>query len=255
MVPFLMNKVLETEGLVVGHGGKALLGPLSFTLEMGTLSCLLGVNGSGKSTLLRTLAGLHAPVAGSVKVQGADMAGAPSTERARLVSVVLTGRPDMGMLDVRTLVALGRQPWTGRLGRLGSEDHARVDKALERVAATDLQGRQVGALSDGEMQKLLIARALAQDTPVMLLDEPTAFLDVVNRQRVMRLLKGIAADEGRAVLLTTHDLPSALHYGDRLLVIHGRGIQAGAPRDVLERGVLADAFGHEVLEASLRPGG
>lgn len=249
-----MNKVLETEGLVVGHGGCSLLGPLSIALEAGTISCLLGVNGSGKSTLLRTLAGLHPPTEGRVIVQGLDIAGASPSQRARLVSVVLTGRPDMGMLDVRTLVALGRQPWTGRLGRLGSEDHARVEKALERVAATELQHRQVAALSDGEMQKLLIARALAQDTPAMLLDEPTAFLDVVNRQRVMHLLKGIAADEGRAVLLTTHDLPSALHYGDRLLVIHGRGIQAGAPREVLARGVLADAFGHEVLEASLRPG-
>lgn len=249
-----MNSMLHTEGLVVGHGGKALLGPLDLSLQAGTLSCLLGVNGCGKSTLLRTLAGLHPPMAGNISLQGVHLARASSLQRARLVSVVLTGRPDMGMLDVRTLVSLGRQPWTGRLGKLGVEDHARVDQALERVAAGDLQHKQVGALSDGELQKLLIARALAQDTPVMLLDEPTAFLDVVNRQRVMQLLKAIARDERRAVLITTHDIPSALHYGDRVLVIQGRRLRAGTPKEVVEQGVLAWAFGNEVIEASLRPG-
>ena len=136
--------LLTTEGLAVGHGGKALLRELELRLPMGQLVAVLGVNGIGKSTLLRTLAGLHAPVAGKVLIKDHDVHALQAMERARLVSVVLSGRPSIGLLDVRTLVGLGRQPWTGAFGGLSEADERIVSSAMERVGVSGLKDREGG---------------------------------------------------------------------------------------------------------------
>ena len=204
---------------------------------------MIGTNGVGKSTLLKTLAGLVLPKAGHVTIEGSDVHDALASERARRVSVVLTGRPQAGSLDVETLVSLGRQPWTGHLGRLSDEDRRHVKEAMEQAGAIDLRQRSVNELSDGECQKVLIARALAQHTPLMLLDEPTAFLDLTNRVRIVRLLRDIARLTGRAVLFSTHDLQLALDLADRLVIIRrDRTLWQGAPKDAITRGVLASEF-------------
>jgi len=244
-----MNPLLHTDALAVGHGRRVLLEGIGLRLAAGELVALVGVNGIGKSTLLRTLAGLRPPLAGSVSIAGRALHSMGSAERARLVSVVLTGRPAMGLIDTRTLVSLGRQPWTGRMGRLSGADHRAVEEAMERMGITAFAERGVHTLSDGESQKALIARALAQDTPVMLLDEPTAFLDLVNRVLVLRLLRGIAHSTGKAVLLTTHDLATALDLCDRILVLHAGAIRPGTPQETIASGVLTEAFG----EAWTRP--
>jgi len=237
-----MSHLLHTEGLAVGHGRTTVLDGVDLQLSGGELVALIGVNGSGKSTLLRTLAGTQKPLGGKLWSGDRPLQDLSAMERARRISVVLTGRPQAGLLDVRTLVSLGRQPWTGHLGRLSEKDHQVVEQAMVRTGVEVFASRSIDALSDGERQKVMIARALAQDTPLLLLDEPTAFLDLVNRVLVIRLLKGIAHDLGKAVLLSTHDLRTALDLADRIVLVHQGRVWSGTPATALSSGVLASAF-------------
>ena len=237
-----MNALLHTVDLSVGHGGRVVLAGVDLSLVPGELVAMIGVNGSGKSTLLRTLAGLLSPIAGNVLLEGRPLSQCSARERARSIAVVLTGRPHVGLLDVYTLVSLGRQPWTGHMGQLTPEDHRRVDRALEEVGLRGSAGRGVSMLSDGERQKMMIARALVQETPVLLLDEPTAFLDLVNRVQVMRLLRSIAHGMGRVVMLSTHDLRTALDLADRLVVVHEGRVWSGTPDEAIGHDILARAF-------------
>lgn len=242
-----MNALLHTSGLYVGYDAKPLLRSVSLSLQAGEVAALIGVNGSGKSTLLRTMAGLHAPLAGNVSIGGRDLHAMGSSERARAISVVLTGKPQAGLLDARTLVSLGRQPWTGHLGLLSAKDHERVDEAMRRTGTQEFAHRSLHELSDGEAQKVMIARALAQDAPVMLLDEPTAFLDLVNRVAVMRLLRDIARSLDRAVLVSTHDLAGALQLCDHIHLVHDGVLWSGAPAEAIATGVFDRAFAAQGL--------
>ncbi len=237
-----MNPLLHTRALSAGHDTRVVLKDVDADLHEGELVALIGVNGSGKSTLLRTLAGLRAPLSGEVLIKGEPLASMSTAQRARMISVVLTGKPRGGMLDVYTLVSLGRQPWTGRLGRLNEDDHRKVQEAMERTGISRFAERSIHSLSDGESQMVMIARALAQDTPLMLLDEPTAFLDLVNRVKVMKLLRTIVHDTGKAALISTHDLHTAMEFSDRLMIIGGEGIWMGSPRAAIQEGILRMAF-------------
>ncbi len=240
--------LLTTEGLAVGHGKKPLLQGLALRVPMGELVAVLGVNGIGKSTLLRALSGLHAPLAGKVFINDGDLHAMTAMERARLVSVVLSGRPSIGLLDVRTLIGLGRQPWTGTFGGLSDADDRIVRSAMERVGVSDLKDRAVQELSDGEMQQVLIARALAQDTPLLVLDEPTAFLDVSNRVKLLQVLRSVTATKDRTVLFSTHDLQLALEVSDRIVLIdREHKLWQGTPMEALSTGVFERAFAREGL--------
>lgn len=250
--------VIRTTDLTIGHAGTPLVKGIDVELRAGELVVLLGVNGIGKSTLLRTLAGLLPPLHGSIDILGKRLSGLAAMERARAVSVVLPGRPDAGMMDVRTLVALGRQPWTGHFGRLGPADHAAVDQAMSMMELTDFAVRDLRTLSDGELQRVLIARALAQRTPVLLLDEPTAFLDVVNRLRIMQHLHRVTRELNALVVLSTHDLQSALDLADRVLLVTPGSLWSGTPQHAIQEGRLQDAFRVEGLRfdpesSSFRP--
>ena len=234
---------LHSEALAIGHGKARLIEGIQLELPSGGLTALVGINGVGKSTLLRTLAGLHAPLGGRVLMGQEDVHRMGAKDRARRISVVLTGRPATGMLDVKTLVGLGRQPWTDRWGRMTADDEEAVEKALIRTGADHLRDRQVTTCSDGECQKVLVARALAQDTPVMLLDEPTAFLDLPNRADIVRVLRSIAHEEGKAVLFSTHDLQLALDLCDRIVLMRkDAGIWQGSPQEGMASGELGRAF-------------
>ncbi len=238
-----MDPFLQTRGLAIGHRDTVLAEGLDLSIHRGRLCALIGVNGSGKSTLLRTLAGLHAPLAGEVRIDGASLRSLPGRERARRISMVFTGRPDAGSIDVATLVSFGRHPWTGALGRMNHEDRRHVDEAMELAGAGQLRGRWIHSLSDGEMQKVMIARALAQHAPAMLLDEPTAFLDLSARVHVVRLLHGITRRRTCAVLFSTHDLQLALDLADQLLLLRPGGSPwQGTPREAIDHGVLAAVF-------------
>lgn len=234
--------LLQTGTLSVGRHDRPLVRAVNMQLRAGSLTALIGVNGCGKSTLLRTLAGLLPPIAGSVHAGTRNVHTMTAAERARHIALVLPGAPPAGQLDVRTLVSFGRHPWTGALGRLSSSDQRLIDGALERTGIAHLAHRPMTALSDGERQQVLIARALVQDTPVVLLDEPTAFLDLVNRVRIMQLLRTIAEGAGKALLLSTHDLRTALDLAHDLALMDDGRLWTGTPEQALAEGRLARAF-------------
>jgi len=238
---------LRTDQLAVGHPGKALITGMDLHIEGGALVALIGVNGSGKSTLLRCLAGLVQPMEGGVHVNGRVLKVLEVRERARLVSLVMPGRSVTAALDVRSVVALGRHPWTGYFGALRSADEAAIEAALAATGTSHLAHRSVHSLSDGEHQLVAIARAIAQNTPIVLLDEPTAFLDLVNRIMVVRRLASLAHELGRIIVFSTHDLQVAVDHADRLLLLQGGKAHGGTPLDVLGSVTMQAAFSADGL--------
>ena len=235
--------LLHTEGLAIGYADQVLQRNIEITLRKGELTALIGVNGIGKSTLLRTLGGLQPVREGKVFLCGEDTRSLTAVARARLISMVLTGLPSTGTLDVGTVVALGRQPWTDRWGTEREEDRRIVQQALQCAGAAHLEERTLSTCSDGERQKVLIARALAQNTPAILLDEPTAFLDLPNRVSIIRTLRAIAVAENKAVFFSTHDLQLALDLCDRIVLMRREAaLWQGTPAQALASGELSNAF-------------
>lgn len=206
---------------------------MSLKVASGELVCLLGPNGAGKSTLLRTLSGAQPPLSGEIEIEGKPLAGYSMRQLAKKVSLVYTDRTMAGALTVRELVALGRQPYTGFFGHLDRADCEIVDETMQLVGIAPLASRMVARLSDGERQKAMIARALAQSTPIIVMDEPTAFLDVASRLEVMALLAHIAGSRDVSMLISTHDVASAVAMADRLWLMRKEGgVAAGTPAEL-----------------------
>ena len=214
------KKMITLKNLVVGYPDGRHTRQLNHAANEeahdGMLTCLIGANGAGKSTLLRTIAGFQLPLEGTVVLGGDDVRALSPRQRAERMAVVLTDRPDVMCTTVWEMVATGRAPFTGFWGRLSGKDRNIVTRSLRLVGIEWMADRTVASLSDGERQKVMIAKALAQQTPVILLDEPTAFLDYPSRVEVMQLLLNIAHEEHKTVLLSTHDLDLALQTADRL---------------------------------------
>lgn len=230
----MAQSLISTQDLAVGYGKDGttvtLLSGLNLNLEAGTLVALLGMNGAGKSTLLRAITGDTQPLAGTLYYGGRNVKEMSLMERARFMGLVSTDRIAAGGLTVTELVEMGRQPHTGFLGRLSKQDHEIVAQAIESVGMTHKADSYTASLSDGERQKCMIARALAQETPVIVLDEPTAFLDVASRIETMQLLADLAHNQGKAVLLSSHDMSQSLLKADRLwLITHDREVITGSP--------------------------
>lgn len=246
--------ILETHDLSIGYTKKTIASRLNLTLQAGELVCLLGQNGAGKSTLIRTLAGMQPPLNGRVLLNGDDVRRLDARALARRLGVVLTERADVGMLSVHDLVALGRYPYTDWMSRLQPEDKRAVNRAIESVGASELAYRPVSELSDGERQKVMIARALAQEPALMILDEPTAFLDLPRRAEIMFLLRDLARESGRAILLSTHDLDLALRTADRVWLLANGTLTDGAPEDLVLSGAFASAFQSEGVSFNISEG-
>ena len=244
------NTMMELRNLTVGyHSGRnrrrVVVENLCGSVESNRLTCLMGRNGTGKSTLLRTMAALQEPLGGEVLAAEGDggslrsLHGLAPALRAKLVSVVLTGRVGNVRFTVRDIVAMGRTPYTGFFGILSADDRLMVDEAIGMVGMEMLADRLIGTLSDGERQKVMIARALAQQTPVMMLDEPTAFLDYPGRIEMMRLLRSLAHDHGKTIFLSTHDYEQAVAMADTIWLISSPSdVAMGSPRQLLDAGVL-----------------
>lgn len=246
--------VLETRGLAVGYGNprhkpRVVVEGIDVTLREGELVCLLGPNGTGKSTLIRTLCGMQPALAGGVLLEGKPLEGLPARTLAQRISLVLTERVAVGLMPAANLVALGRHPYTPWFGRLSPEDRQVVWRAMADAGIEDLAYRPVCELSDGERQKVMIARALAQEPRVMILDEATAFLDLPRRVELMHLLRRLTRSRRRAILLSTHDLDLALRCADRLWILPpGSPLQDGTPEDLVLSGAFAQAFVNEGVQ-------
>lgn len=222
--------------MTIGYRHKVIAGPLTGQLGGGELVCVIGRNGLGKSTFLRTLAGLQPPLSGDMRWQDGDEVvsclSLSKEEQARIFSVVLTEQPDAMNLSVHDVVAMGRMPYTGFFGSLSDDDEKMVEQALSLAGMSAFAHRDISALSDGERQKVMIARAIAQHTPVMLLDEPTAFLDYESKKNTMSMLHSIATDMDKLVVVSTHDLDIALRYADRFVTIAPDGLRDLAKAEV-----------------------
>jgi iron complex transport system ATP-binding protein len=240
--------VLSALNLTIGYtsrkqAGRVVAESLTIDLWPGQLVCLLGPNGAGKSTLMRTLAGLQPPVNGIIKLGEQSITDVSPAQLARSLSLVLAERVEAGNLRVRELVTLGRTPYTGWLGRNTQDDIDKVEAALRMTDTLQYQARRVDQLSDGERQKVMLARALAQDTDLILLDEPTAHLDLPNRVEMMLLLHQLTRQTRKAILLSTHELDLALQAADRLwLLAPGGRLATGAPEDVVLSGHFEATF-------------
>ena len=233
--------LLKIEKLNVGYKAgqerKVVVGTINATLRAGEVVALIGLNGAGKSTLLRTLSAFQPPLSGRVEFAKGDVANLSPAELAKCVSVVLTEN-NFATLTASELVALGRTPYTGFLGRLTSEDKTIVTAAMERMGIAHLAARVVSTLSDGERQKCLIAKAIAQQTPLMLLDEPTAFLDFRSKVQLFRTLRALATDDGKAVVVSTHDIEMALRFANKLWLICDGALYEGCAQQLAADGLL-----------------
>lgn len=252
-----ISRLLHASQITVGYTRprKEVAVDLSLYLAPGELVCLLGPNGAGKSTLMRTLAGIQPPLAGQIWLDDVDLRTLLPKALAMKLSTVLTDRVEVGNLAVYDLVALGRYPYTDWTGRLQESDHIAVDLALYAARADKLALRSMNELSDGERQKVMIARALAQEPEVILLDEPTAFLDLPHRVEIMSMLRELARRTRCAILLSTHDLDLALRNADRIWLLSTEGtLQAGAPEDLVLNGAFGATFSRDGLAFDAQTG-
>lgn len=234
-----MKRILHTENLSIGFNRKRksefiLHKGINISLNKGEFVCLLGPNGAGKSTLIKTFTGFSKALAGKVILNNKEINKYSEKELAKQISVVLTEKTDTSNITVNELVAMGRYPYTGFFGKLTTDDLKIVEESLVQVGIEEMQNKLCGELSDGEAQKTIIAKALAQKTPVIILDEPTAFLDLPSRIEIMQLLKKLAHNNGKTILLSTHELDLALQQADRLfLLAQGKEIKCGTPEDLV----------------------
>lgn len=256
--------VLALTDVAVGYRARRALRPVTArtvasgidaVARRGELTVLLGPNGSGKSTLLRTLCGLQPSLGGSIALCGNDLHRMPADEVARAIAVVLTDRVDPGMLSARELAGLGRTPHLGLGGRMSARDHAVVAWSLDAVGATHLAERPASELSDGERQRVLTARALAQEPTLLVLDEPTAFLDVPSRVALVELLRAAAREHHLAVVMSTHDLELALRVADQVWLVDRTGrLSAGTPERLALDGRIGDVFDSRSLRFDVGSG-
>lgn len=235
--------MIELAGFNIGHGRGKLLNDIDAHFCAGQLTALIGRNGAGKSTLLRAIAGLNRRYGGTIRLAGRDMRTMDSAETARTLAFVGTDRTRVGALRCRDIVAIGRAPYTNGLGHMLEVDRRAVDEAIESVGMTDYADQSTDRMSDGECQRIMIARALAQATPVMLLDEPTSFLDLPGRYELCRLLARLAHEHEKCIIFSTHDLEIAMRTADRIALIDSPRLIC-MPADELSRsGEIQRVFG------------
>ncbi len=245
-----MESVIELENLTTGYRSlsetKTITTGINTSLLRGELVCLIGPNGAGKSTLMRTISGDQKPLEGKVYLEGKNIHELTPKYLAKKLSLVLTERVHAGMLTAYEVVALGRFPYTDWSGKLKERDHQIIQEAIAMAGADELADSTLTELSDGERQKIMVARAFAQEPEVMILDEVTAFLDLPRRVEIMKLLRKMANESDKSILLSTHDMDLALRGADRIWLLPKNGpMQMGAPEDLILTGAFQEAFATE----------
>lgn len=238
-----MESTVVINGLTIGYGKKVVANNINASIQKGELTCLLGANGVGKSTLLKTLSGFLGKLDGNISIMGKEMETYSPKELSTTLGVVLTDKCEVRNMSVREIVGMGRSPYTSFWGALSKEDYKIVDQAIEMIGITHLSGRMVHTLSDGERQKAMIAKSLAQQTPIIILDEPTAFLDFPSKVEIMQLLHKLTRQAGKTVFLSTHDMELALQIADKVWIMDKKcGFAIGTPEDLAINGALSEFF-------------
>lgn len=249
----MMDILLKTTDLDIGYrsakSDKVLGESLNLKLKKGSFVGLLGPNGSGKSTLIRSISGLLELLGGDVLINGKSLNKLSKTQKARMISVVLTDKISAIGLSVFDMVSYGRFPYTNWLGKLTENDIAIVEDALKLVDMSNFENRMLHTLSDGELQRVMIAKALAQQSEIVILDEPTAHLDLINRVEIMKLLQKLAHEQNRAILISTHELDLAMQSADELwLMTKDKKINVGAPEDLILNHAMQDVFAQSEVD-------
>ena len=234
-----MSLYLRTEGLSVGYGGKPLIKDLNVGFGEGEIVTLIGPNGAGKSTILKTLTRHLSAVAGTVLISGTDVEQIRFRELARKMAVVLTDRAKPELMTCRDVVAMGRYPYTGSLGKLTEEDQTIVNDAMEMVNVLDLADRDFQTLSDGQRQRVLLARAICQQPEIIVLDEPTSFLDIRYKVELFAILKRMAREKHTTVVMSLHEIDLAQKVSDKILCVKGDTVEHfGTPDEVCGGGLI-----------------
>lgn len=245
------NNILSSRNLSIGYVTKkdnmVIASDLNLNLQAGKLISLVGANGIGKSTLLRTLCGIQKPITGNVSLNEKDIQSYEPQALAQNLSLVLTEKLPPSNLTVFELIALGRQPYTNWLGKLSEEDLEKVHQAIQLTQIESLSNKKHFEISDGQLQKVLIARALAQDTPLIILDEPTTHLDLLHKVSVFKLLKKLSQETNKCILFSTHDIDLAIQLSDEMIVMTEKEITQDQPCNLISKGVFNSLFKDEKI--------
>lgn len=234
----------EIRDLTVGYDGKPLIRDINFKIPKGTITTLIGPNGSGKSTILKTITSNLARICGTVCVEGNDILAWPSRKMAKQVAVVLTDRVRPELMTCAEVVSMGRYPYTNMIGKLTKRDQEIVEDSLKRVGAEDLAQRDFLTLSDGQRQRILLARAICQEPEVIVLDEPTAYLDIRYKMELLEVLRQMAREKGITVIVSLHEIDFALKLSDYLICVKGETIRAaGSPEEILSECTIEELYG------------
>ena len=240
-------KGYRMENLSVGYGSRVVVSGITAQVLPGEILVLLGENGAGKSTLLKTAAGLLEPIGGDLWLNEVRLSEMNAAQRAVKMSVLLSERSDAGQMTCREIVEMGRYPYTGRFGILGEKDHEIVDKAMAATDTSDLSGTDYGKISDGQRQRVRLARSIAQEPEVLLLDEPTVYLDIRYQAQFMRLLRTLCRERDMAAIVSMHEVGMALASADRLLCLKdGMVYASGTAQELAESGCLPGLYGVEM---------
>lgn len=238
--------ILNCENISIGYFNKKqkniVSSNINLSLEKGKLISLIGANGIGKSTLLRTLTGIQKPILGAIFINNKNINEINSLELAQNLSVVLTEKLPPSNLTVFELIALGRQPYTNWIGKLSDDDYSKINDAIELTQIGHLSSKKHYEISDGQLQKVLIARALSQDTPLIILDEPTTHLDLLHKVSLFKLLKKLTHQTGKCILFSTHDIDMAIQLSDEMIIMTPEIVLQDQPCNFIKKGIFDTLF-------------
>ena len=246
--------ILAVKELSIGYKSKVVAKNIGFSLEPGILCGIVGINGIGKSTLLRTLGGFQPKLNGTITLQQNRLEDHSPSHLAKQLSVVLTEQPASKNLTVQELIALGRQPYTNWLGSLSKQDKDHIQQSLDVFLLADLRHTKCHELSDGQLQRVLIARAMAQDTPLILLDEPTTHLDLYHKAQILKMLQHLAHQNQKTIVFTSHEIDLAIQLCDKILILNGEDNPFGDPCELIEQKHFERLFPTEMVQFDAKTG-
>jgi len=242
-----LSQQINISSLTVGYESLPILENIDLTSSNNKMIAVFGRNGQGKSTLLKTLSGLLPPIKGTFEYSNNDILNLTEKERSKLLSIVSTNQNDIGGISVKDFIAFGRFPYTNWLGINREKDYHEIDKAIELCNLKSLSNRNYIELSDGEKQKVNIARAIAQNTPLIILDEPTVHLDLINKVEVFKLLKDLVNNHSKTVIISTHQIEYALQICDEIWLINNNKVEALSPSEITKSNKLTELFNDEIV--------